>query len=229
MEKKIELTILMPCLNEEKNIGYAIKSAQAFLNDFNICGEILIVDNMSTDKSVRIAKKMGAKVVYEKKKGYGIALRHGIHSASGKYIIISDCDSTYDLYHLMPFLTKLRQGAPMVIGNRFAGGIKKGAMPFSHKYIGIPLLSFLGRVRFKTNVKDFHCGLRGFDASIVKKLPLETVGMEFSTETIALYAQEGYNIVQIPTTLSVSKKPRKPHLHTIRDGIRHLIYIILAR
>ncbi len=228
MPQNIELTILMPCLNEEANIGYAIKSAKRFLKDKHVSGEILVVDNMSKDNSVAIAKKLGAQVIQEKRPGYGIALRHGIQKAKGKYIIMGDCDTTYDLYNLMPFLTKLRQGIPMVVGNRYAGGIKKGAMPFTHKYIGIPVLSWMGRLRFKTDVRDFHCGLRGFDSKLAKCMKFETTGMEFATESIARFAQMGLCIAQVPTTLSISKKPRKPHLKTLKDGMRHLIYILLG-
>ncbi len=226
MEKKIELTILMPCLNEAANIGYAIRAAKRFLRENNVQGEILVVDNMSNDSSVKIAKKSGARVVIERRPGYGITLRHGIRSARGKYIIMGDCDSTYDFYNLMPFLRRLRQGAPLVMGNRFAGGIKKGAMPFLHQYVGVPFLSWLGRARYKVNVYDFHCGLRGFNAKIAKEMNFKTTGMEFATEIIANFAKKGYKICQVPTTLSISKKPRKPHIKAIRDGLRHVRYII---
>lgn len=226
MEKKTELTILMPCLNESANIGYAIRAAKRFLKDYHVNGEILVVDNMSKDNSVKIARKSGARVIREKMPGYGIALRHGIRSAKGKYIIMGDCDSTYDFYNLMPFLRRLRQGVPLVMGNRFAGGIKKGAMPFLHQYVGVPFLSWLGRARYKVDVYDFHCGLRGFNAKIAKEMKFTTTGMEFATEIIANFAKRGYKISQVPTTLSVSKKPRKPHIKAIRDGFRHVKYMM---
>lgn len=225
MEEKIELTILMPCLNEETNIALSIDAAKSFLSSNNILGEILICDNGSTDSSADIAKSLGARVVFEEKPGYGQAIRKGICEAKGTYIIMGDCDTTYDFTNLMPFLTNLRNGVDMVIGNRFAGGIEKGAMPFSHKYIGVPLLSFLGRIRYKVPIKDFHCGLRGFRRDIVKDLTFTSTGMEFSTELIGRFKKAGGTMIEVPTTLSVSKAPRKPHLKSIRDGIRHLIFM----
>lgn len=224
-----ELTILMPCLNEEENIAYAIRSAMKFLNENKIHGEILIADNQSSDSSVKIAQQEGARVISEPIPGYGSTLRAGINAAKGTYIIMGDCDSTYDFANLTSFWEALCNGADFVIGNRFAGGIEKGAMPFSHRFIGVPVLSVLGRIRFKTRVKDFHCGLRGFRSDIARSLPFQTTGMEFATEMIALFAASGATIKEVPAALKVSQNPRRPHLKAVRDGLRHLKYILFLK
>ncbi len=223
MEKETELTILMPCLNEEGNIENSILASKDFLTKNNINGEILICDNGSTDNSVSLARALGARVVHESRPGYGMAIRTGITHAHGTYIIMGDCDTTYDFTALMPFLNLLRNGADMVIGNRYAGGISKGAMPFSHRYIGVPILSLIGRIRYKVSVRDFHCGLRGFRKDVADSITLTSTGMEFATEIIGRFAKKGAIIKEVPTTLSVSLAPRKPHLKAVRDGLRHLI------
>ncbi len=225
-EEIIELTILMPCLNEEKNIAYAIRAAQTFLANHQINGELLVVDNHSSDQSAIIAQSLGARVVIESNKGYGNAVRCGIQNALGVYTILGDCDTTYDFENLSLLLDALRNGNSLVVGNRFAGGIEKGAMPFLHRYIGIPLLSWIGRKCYKINIQDFHCGLRGFHTLQAKNLNLKCEGMEFATEIIARFADSNLPIVEVPTTLSVSQHPRRSHLRTIRDGLRHLIYIL---
>ena len=225
-KKEPELTILMPCLNEEANIENSIYSALYFLRENNVYGEILIVDNGSTDNSVSIAINAGARVVYETKTGYGNALRTGIANSFGTYIIMGDCDTTYDFTNLAPFLVNLRNGADMVIGNRFSGGIQKNAMPLSHRYIGVPFLSFLGRMRYGVKIKDFHCGLRGFKKDFAMSLNFTSTGMEFATEIIGKFAKANAIITQVPTTLSVSKAPRKPHLKAFRDGMRHIVFML---
>lgn len=222
----IELTILMPCLNEEKTIGECIKEAQKYIDESRINAEILIADNGSADASVNIAQQLGARVVSIKEKGYGNALIGGIKAARGRYIIMGDCDMSYDFYHLDGFVEKLREGNVLVMGDRFAGGIEKGAMPFSHRYIGVPFLSWLGRIKYKTMVRDFHCGLRGFNRMKALKLGLKCGGMEFATEIIGKFAMSGGRIAQIPTVLRKDKREHAPHLNTIRDGMRHLKYII---
>lgn len=225
-EEIIELTILMPCLNEEQNIADAIKAAKHFLEVNHITGEILIVDNGCTDQSSDIAHALGARIITEANKGYGSAVRYGIKNAKGTYTILGDCDTTYDFENLSPFLDALHNGYSLVVGNRFAGGIEHGAMPFTHRYLGIPFLSWLGRKRYKVELKDFHCGLRGFHTAQARNLKLKSEGMEFATELIARFASSNLPIAEVPTTLSVSKYPRHSHLHTIRDGFRHLMYII---
>jgi glycosyltransferase involved in cell wall biosynthesis len=162
MELKTELSIVMPCLNEEETLAICISKAQHFLSLNNVYGEIIIADNGSTDNSIAIAKKLNATVVHIKEKGYGNALKGGFNAAKGTYIIMADADDSYDFESLMPFLEKLRDGYDLVMGNRFKGGIKKGAMPFLHRYLGNPVLSFIGRLFFKIKIGDFHCGLRGF-------------------------------------------------------------------
>lgn len=224
--EKLELTILMPCLNEEKTIGECIKEAKMFIDESGINAEILIADNGSTDNSVAIAIENGARVVSVEDKGYGNALIGGINQAKGKYVIMGDCDMSYDFYHLENFVEKLREGYKLVMGNRFAGGIEKGAMPFSHRYIGVPFLSWIGRGKYKTDIVDFHCGLRGFDTEAALLLDLKCSGMEFATELIGSFARSGAKITQIPTVLRKDKRDCKPHLHTIRDGVRHLVYIL---
>lgn len=226
-QKTPELTILMPCLNEEANLEHAIGAAQNFLEENHVTGEILIADNGSTDHSVDIALRLNARVIHVPERGYGNALRSGIQNAQGRYIIMGDCDATYDFRHLMPFLTRLREGTDFVIGNRFAGGIAPGAMPASHRYLGVPFLSWLGRIRYHVDIRDFHCGLRGFRTELAQKLPLRTGGMEFATEIIACFAASNASIAEVPVTLSVSTSPRSSHLHSIRDGLRHLRFILL--
>ena len=220
-----ELTILMPCLDEEANLPDAIHAAQKFLTDHQVTGEILIADNGSTDHSAEIARSLGAHVISVPERGYGNALRAGIRQARGIYTIMGDCDTTYDFEHLLPFLTELRSGTQFVIGDRFAGGIAPGAMPFSHRYLGVPVLSQIGRLRYRLDIRDFHCGLRGFHTATAQQLPLRTSGMEFATELIACFAAHGASIAQVPATLSVSSHPRKSHLHSIRDGLRHLHFM----
>ncbi len=223
----MKLTILIPCLNEEHTIKKVILKARKYLKKNKILSvsEILVSDNGSTDNSVKIAKKNKARVCITSDKGYGNALIGGIKQAKGKYVIMGDCDMSYDFYHLESFVEKLREGYKLVMGNRFAGGIEKGAMPFSHRYIGVPFLSWIGRGKYKTDIVDFHCGLRGFDREWALLLDLKCGGMEFATELIGSFARSGAKITQIPTVLRKDKRECKPHLHTIRDGFRHLVYI----
>lgn len=220
-----ELTVLMPCLNEEKTIVGCIEEAKRFINDTNISAEILVADNNSTDNSVSLAETAGARVVSVTEKGYGNAVIGGLRHAKGKYIIMGDCDMSYDFYHLFEFMEKLRSGYDLVVGNRF-GNIEKGAMPFSHRYIGVPLLSLAGRIRFKTNVTDFHCGIRGFDREKALSLGLCCGGMEFATEIIARFALAGGRITEIPAVLRKDGRNGKSHLRSIPDGMRHLRFII---
>ncbi len=289
----MELTILMPCLNEEKTIGACIEEAKHFLdawekkesacdgmvqesNDeihaFQSCvdqaenqetqmenavtmapafsigngnAEILVVDNGSSDASARIAEAAGARVVFCKDKGYGNALRYGIQQAKGKYIIMGDCDMSYDFGESGRILEKLQEGADLVMGDRFAStnlnnlsgenaqsgmaGIQDGAMSFSHRYIGVPVLSWLGRIRYRCDVHDFHCGLRGFRRDAFLKLNLHGSGMEFATEMIGKAALAGYQIEQVPVTLRRDGRGAPSHLRSIRDGIRHLRMIFFDR
>jgi len=221
----MELTILMPCLNEEKTIAFCINEAKKYIAKSNIDAEILIADNGSEDKSREIAALLGARVICVKKRGYGAALRAGIADARGKYIIMGDSDGSYDFGNLGGFVEKLREGNHLVMGNRFRGGIERGAMPFLHK-IGVPVLSLLARMKCGAKVGDFHCGLRGFDADMARSLSLSCDGMEFATEIICRFAKSGASICEIPTPLRKDRRGHKPHLRTFRDGWRHLKYII---
>jgi glycosyltransferase involved in cell wall biosynthesis len=223
----LELTILMPCLNESETLGTCIKKAQKYISENKINGEVLIADNGSTDGSIEIAQNLGARVVNVSFKGYGSALRTGIVAAQGKYIIMGDSDDSYDFSKLNPFVDKLREGYDLVIGNRFKGGVEKGAMPFLHRYLGNPVLSFIGRVFFTIPVKDFHCGLRGFNRKSALMLDLKTNGMEFASEMVVKAALFKQRIIEVPTTLKPDGRTRPPHLRTWRDGWRHLRFLLI--
>ncbi|PML15651.1 glycosyltransferase family 2 protein [Vibrio breoganii] len=223
----IELTVLMPCLDEVETLGICISKAKNYLQQSNISGEILISDNGSTDGSQDLARKMGARVIHAKEKGYGAALWFGINNAKGKYVIMGDADDSYDFSNLDSFLNSLRSGNELVMGNRFQGGIEKGAMPPLHKFIGNPILSFLGRLFFNIPCKDFHCGMRGFNKESILKLKLHTTGMEFASEMIVSSAIKQLKIDEVPTTLSIDGRSRPPHLNTWRDGWRHLCFLLM--
>jgi hypothetical protein len=223
----LELTILMPCLNEARTLGRCVAKAQAFLARTGIRGEVLIADNGSTDGSQALATAAGARVVPVPVRGYGAALIAGIRAAQGRYVIMGDSDDSYDLSALEPFVLKLREGHQLVVGNRFRGGIAPGAMPFLHRYLGNPVLSFLGRRFFGGPIHDFHCGLRGFERQAMLQLHLVTSGMEFASEMIVKSLQAGLRICEVPTTLAKDGRDRPPHLNTWRDGWRHLRYLLL--
>ena len=229
MSSNIELTILMPCLNEESTIGICIEKAMRFLRENKVDGEVLIADNGSTDNSKHIAHKLGARVINVHKKGYGTALRCGNKAARGKYVIMGDADDSYDFYNLMPFLEKLREGYELVMGDRFKGGIDEGAMPFLHRYVGNPFLSWFGRKLYHTDIHDFHCGLRGYNLESIKKLHLRTNGMEFASEMVVQAAKHELKIAQVPVRLKKDGRSRSPHLNTWSDGWRHLKYLIRNR
>ena len=221
----MEFTILMPAYNEEETLPFCINEAREFIEKNNLDAEILIADNNSTDRTAEVSAACGARVVTVEKQGYGAALVGGIEAARGKYIIMGDSDGSYAFSKLEPFIEGLRKGYPLVMGNRFAGGIEKGAMPFLHR-LGVPVLSWIARVKFKTTVYDFHCGLRGFDRQAALALKLKCSGMEFATEIIAKFAGAGHKILQVPTPLRCDRRSRAPHLKTFRDGWRHLKFIL---
>lgn len=223
----IELSIVMPCLNEAETLAVCINKAQSFFERENISGEVIIADNGSTDGSQKIATDLNARVVNVPQKGYGSALRGGIEAANGKYVIMGDADDSYDFSNLMPYVIKLREGYDLVMGNRFKGGIKKGAMPFLHKYLGNPVLSFIGRLFFKSKIGDFHCGLRGFSKEAYYKMELKTTGMEFASEMIVKSSLKDLKITEVNTILSPDGRSRPPHLNTWRDGWRHLRFLVL--
>lgn len=223
----MELTILMPCLNEAETLETCIRKAQHFLAENKIDGEVLIADNGSTDGSPEIAKRLGARVVFVEEKGYGSALRTGFREAYGQYVIMGDADDSYDFLNLSPFLEKLREGYELVMGNRFQGVIEKGAMPWSHRYIGNPILSFIGRLFFKSSIRDFHCGLRGCRRDSILALDLRTTGMEFASEMVVKAEFSGLRIMEVPTTLKKDGRSRPPHLRSMRDGWRHLKFLLM--
>jgi len=226
-QMSVELTILMPCLNEEETLPHCIDAARGFLARANIDGEVLVADNGSTDGSVRIAEHHNARVVQVPIRGYGAALMHGIRAACGRYVIMGDSDGSYDFSRLEPYVDRLRAGYDLVMGNRFLGGIERGAMPFLHRYLGNPVLSFLGRVFFKIPLGDFHCGLRGFRRDRLLALGLRARGMEFASEMVVRAALSGLQIAEVPTTLSPDGRSRPPHLRTWRDGWRHLRFLLM--
>jgi glycosyltransferase involved in cell wall biosynthesis len=223
----VELTVVMPCLNEAETVATCVRKAIGFLAESGITGEVLIADNGSTDGSQQLAEAEGARVVNVTEKGYGNALMGGIVAAKGKYIIMGDADDSYDFTNLMPFVDELRKGADLVMGNRFKGGIAPGAMPPLHKYLGNPVLSYVGRLFFRSHIGDFHCGLRGFSRDSVMSLNLQATGMEFASEMVVKATLAKQHVAEVPTTLSKDGRSRPPHLHTWRDGWRHLRFLLL--
>jgi glycosyltransferase involved in cell wall biosynthesis len=224
---EVELTILMPCLNEAETLAACIDNALGFLNKQGISGEVLIADNGSTDGSQELARRQGARVVDVPVRGYGSALYHGTQAARGKYVIMGDSDGSYDLANLMPFVDKLRSGHELVMGNRFQGGIKPGAMPWKNRWIGNPLLSGIGRLFFHCPVGDFHCGLRGYSRQAFEKMDLRTTGMEFASEMVIKATLQKMRLAEVPTTLSPHGRSRPPNLRPWRDGWRHLRFMLL--
>ncbi len=225
-QQTLELTILMPCLNEAETLAACIREAQDYLARSGVAGEVVVADNGSTDGSQAIAESLGARVVPIPERGYGAALRGGIAAARGRFVIMGDSDNSYDFANLDAFVEALRGGADLVMGNRFQGGIEKGAMPVLHRYLGNPVLSFLGRLFFRVPTGDFHCGLRGFSRQRILDLKLATPGMEFASEMVVRAALEGYRITEVPTRLRPDGRSRPPHLRTWRDGWRHLRFLL---
>lgn len=222
-----ELSIVLPCLNEAETLTVCVGKARTWLETNQVDGEVIVADNGSTDGSQDLARAAGARVVDVPRRGYGAALQGGIAAARGEYVIMGDADDSYALDDLGPFLDRLRAGDDVVMGNRFAGGIEPGAMPFLHRYLGNPVLSFLGRLLFRVPVRDFHCGLRGMNTAAVRSLDLRTTGMEFASEMVMKAALAGQTISEVPTTLSPDGRSRKPHLRTWTDGWRHLRFLLL--
>jgi glycosyltransferase involved in cell wall biosynthesis len=223
----IELSVVLPCLNEAETLETCVRRAQRAIQDAKIAGEVIVADNGSSDDSVEIAERLGVRVVHVKAMGYGNALMGGIAAASGKYILMGDADASYDFGHIPRFLEKLRAGADLVMGNRFQGGIQPGAMPFLHRYLGNPVLSGLGRLFFKSPFGDFHCGLRAISKTAYARLGLQTTGMEFASEMVVKATLLKLSVAEVPTTLSPDGRTRSPHLRTWRDGWRHLRFLLL--
>ncbi|MFB9250554.1 glycosyltransferase family 2 protein [Sphaerisporangium melleum] len=223
----MELTVVMPCLNEAETVETCVRKALACMAEHGIEGEVVIADNGSTDGSQQLARDAGARVVHVDAKGYGNALMGGIRAARGRYVIMGDADDSYDFTALLPFVEQLRSGADLVMGNRFRGGIAPGAMPPLHRYLGNPVLSFIGRLFFPSEIRDFHCGLRGFRRESILRLGLQTGGMEFASEMVVKATLQGLDVREVPTTLSPDGRSRPPHLRSWRDGWRHLRFLLL--
>ncbi len=222
----VELSIVMPCLNEAETLGICIEKANRFFADNYVAGEVVIADNGSTDGSQAIATALGARVVAVPIRGYGAALAAGIAAARGRFVAMGDSDDSYDFLGLMPFLERLRDGEQLVMGNRFKGGILPGAMPPLHRYLGNPVLSFAGRLFYNAPIGDFHCGLRAFDRAAILNLGLKTTGMEFASEMVVKAQLSGLRLAEVPTTLSPDGRSRPPHLRSWRDGWRHLKFLL---
>jgi glycosyltransferase involved in cell wall biosynthesis len=222
-----ELTVVMPCLNEARTIGICIQKAQASFERLGIAGEVVVADNGSTDGSQEIAEELGARVVPVARRGYGSALTGGIAAARGRWVIMGDADDSYDFADLEPFVRRLREGYDLVAGNRFKGGIHAGAMPWLHRKLGNPVLSFVGRRLYGTACGDIYCGLRGFDRERVAALDIRSPGMEFAIEMIVKATMAGLRVTEVPTTLSPDAEGREPHLNTWRDGWRSIRLLLL--
>jgi glycosyltransferase involved in cell wall biosynthesis len=222
----VELSVVMPCLNEAETLGTCIAKANRFFRESGVKGEVVIADNGSTDGSQAIAESLGARIVDVPIRGYGAALIAGIQAAKGRYVAMGDSDDSYDFLGLMPFVERLRAGADLVMGNRFMGGIAKGAMPPLHRYLGNPVLSFAGRILYNAPIGDFHCGLRAFRRDSILNLDLRTTGMEFASEMVVRAQLAGLKLDEVPTTLSPDGRSRPPHLRSWRDGWRHLKFLL---
>jgi len=223
----VELSVVIPCLNEAATIGACVEAAVGSMHELGVEGEVVVADNGSTDGSQAIARERGARVVDVPQRGYGSALAAGIEAARGTYVIMGDADGTYDFSRLDGFVERLRAGDDLVLGNRFSGGIERGAMPFLHKYLGNPALTLIARRLFKSPAGDIYCGLRGFRREAVRELDLRSTGMEFAIEMVVKSSIHGLRIAEVPTTLSPDARDRQAHLRTWRDGWRSLRFLLL--
>jgi glycosyltransferase involved in cell wall biosynthesis len=224
---KADVSVVIPCLNEANSIGICVAKAIAAFQGAGLSGEVVVADNGSTDGSIEIAEKLGARVVRVDQRGYGAALRAGIAAATGAFIIMGDADDSYDFAGVPRFVETWKLGYDVVMGNRFRGEIKPGAMPWHHRYIGNPALSSLLNLFFRAGIGDSHCGMRGFTRAIYDRMDLRSSGMEFASEFVIKAAQLGAKITEIPITLWPDKRGRPPHLRSFRDGWRHLRFMLL--
>jgi glycosyltransferase involved in cell wall biosynthesis len=224
--RTVAVSAVIPCLNEQETLGICIKKAFQSFAELGISGEVVIADNGSSDRSVEIAQSLGARVVHETAKGYGAALRKGIAESHGQIIVMADADDSYDWSNIAPLVRKVGEGYDLVIGNRFRGGIMRGAMPKLHRYLGNPVLSLISRIAFHVDIGDFHCGMRAFTREAFERMQLRTSGMEFATEMIANAAHQRLRIAEVPIVLYPDKRNRPPHLRSFRDGWRHLRFIL---
>jgi glycosyltransferase involved in cell wall biosynthesis len=225
--ERVELSVVMPCLNECETVGVCVRKAIKSLRAAGIRGEVIVADNGSIDGSVEIAQSEGAQVVKVQTRGYGSALKGGILASLGDYVLMADADDSYDFSHIPRFVEQLRVGSDLVMGNRFRGGIAPRAMPFLHRYLGNPLLTGIGRLFFRSPCKDFHCGIRGFRKDSFLKMDIRSTGMEFASEMVVKASLLGMKVTEVPTTLSPDGRSRPPHLRTWRDGWRHLRFLLM--
>jgi hypothetical protein len=226
-EADLEVSVVMPCLNEARTVGRCIDKATRALQEMGVAGEVIIADNGSSDGSPELAGKHGARVIHVERRGYGSALQAGIAAARGRYVIMGDADDSYDFSRLETFIVQLRQGHDLVMGNRFRGGIRLGAMPWLHRYIGNPLLTGILNLFFHTPIGDAHCGLRGFRKHAYERLHLQTSGMEFASEMVVKACLNRQKITEVPIVLHPDGRDRPPHLRSFRDGWRHLRFLLL--
>jgi hypothetical protein len=224
---QLEVSIVLPCLNEAETLADCIRQARAAIDEHQLVAEIIVADNGSTDGSQAIARRLDATLVTVEAKGYGSALRGGIAVARGQYIVMADADASYDFRSIYPFVEKLRAGYDLVMGNRFQGGIQPHAMPWTHRWIGNPILSRIGRVFFGGSVGDFHCGLRAFRRVAYEQMDLHTTGMEFASEMVIRASLNGLRVTELPTVLYRDGRSHRPHLRPWRDGWRHLRFMLL--
>lgn len=222
----IELSVILPCLNEAETVAVCVVKAIRHLEQIDVVGEVIVADNGSTDGSQELARRAGARVVHIPTRGYGAAIQGGIAAARGKYVLMADADDSYDLSNLLPFVEKLREGYELVMGNRFKGGIEPGAMPLLHR-LGNPVLSGIGKLFFNVPTNDFHCGIRAFDRHAILELDLHTTGMEFASEVVVQASLAKLRTTEVPTTLVKDGRTRPPHLRTWRDGWRHLRFLLM--
>lgn len=226
-EQPIELSVVLPCLNERETVGICVSKAIATLDAAGITGEVIVADNGSTDGSIELAQSAGARVVRVGHRGYGNALKGGIRAARGVYVLMADSDDSYDFRHIPRFVQELRNGPDLVMGNRFSGGIDDGAMPLLHRYLGNPVLTAIGRLFFRSPCHDFHCGLRAFRKDSYERMDIRSTGMEFASEMVVKASLLRMQIREVPTTLSPDGRSHPPHLRTWRDGWRHLRFLLM--
>jgi glycosyltransferase involved in cell wall biosynthesis len=225
--QRVELSVVMPCLNERETVGVCVRKAMTALTEAGITGEVIVADNGSTDGSVELAQAAGARVVNIEEKGYGSALKGGILASRGEYVLMADSDDSYDFSHAPRFVKQLRAGSDLVMGNRFQGGISDRAMPFLHRYLGNPVLSGIGRLFFGSPCGDFHCGMRGFRRDSFLQMDIRSTGMEFASEMVVKATLMQMKVSEVPTTLNPDGRNRPPHLRTWRDGWRHLRFLLM--
>jgi glycosyltransferase involved in cell wall biosynthesis len=224
---EFEVSVVMPCLDEARTVGICVDKAANSLRMMGVKAEVIVADNGSIDGSQDIARAHGARVVHADRRGYGNALQAGIAAARSDYVIMGDADDSYDFVHLEPFVERLREGYDLVMGNRFLGEIKPGAMPWLHRYVGNPVLTAILNLFFHSPIQDAHCGLRGFRKDAYDRLRLRTPGMEFASEMVVKACLQRQRITEVPTTLHPDGRDRPPHLRSFRDGWRHLSFLLL--